>query len=162
MLFLGRTLQFYDETCCTKTFVFCHFLFSFESQFQFYSLIPEIHDRLPSQLLHFLAFICVFLKMATFTFACVADEGQADGLVVMKDSYQMIFFVFFLFIISFDFSKFFLSQGIIFLPSFYIKHHLIKWRLFTNIHRLSKLGALTKQEASTILPGTVSHPHNHI
>ena len=34
--------------------------------------------------------------------------------------------------------------------------------LFPNIQRLSKLGALTEQEASTILPGTVSHPHNHI
>ena len=65
MLFLGRTMQFYDETCCTKTFVFCHFLFSFESQFQCHSLMSEIHFRWPWQLLFhhlpLLAFIlCLF------------------------------------------------------------------------------------------------------
>ena len=65
---------------------------------------------------------------------------KADGLMVMIDGYQMILFVFFPshnFVWLFE--VFFYQQGIIFLPSFYIK-----------------------QEASTILQGTVSHPHNHI
>ena len=117
LFFLGRTLQFYDETCCTKTFVFCHFLFSFESQFQFFSLMSEIHFRRPWQLLFhhlpFLAFILCLLENGNICF-CLCSWWRLMDEWLQKKVIKWFFLFSFLFIISFGFLSFFLSAKALF------------------------------------------------